>query len=95
MQYTSQQNDWLVQPFRQPASVEKTDNQLTLDNGLIQRTFVTSPNFATVDYTNQITGSSLLRGIKPEAVLTINGHQVFSTNSVADRISKRNIISNL
>ena len=75
MQYTSQQNDWLVQPFRQPASVEKTDNQLTLDNGLIQRTFVTSPNFATVDYTNQITGSSLLRGIKPEAVLTVDGCQ--------------------
>ena len=67
MQYTSQQNDWLVQPFRQPASVEERGNQLILDNGLIQRRFVTSPNFATVDYTNQITNSSLLRGIKPEA----------------------------
>ena len=75
MQYISQQNDWLVHPFRQPASVEETDNQLILDNGLIQRTFVTAPNFATIDYTNHITGSSLLRGIKPEAVLTINGHQ--------------------
>ena len=75
MQYTSQQNDWLVQVFRQPASVVESDNQLILDNGLIQRTFVTSPNFATVNYTNQITGNSLLRGIKPEAVLTINGHQ--------------------
>ena len=75
MQYTSQQNDWLVQPFCQPASVEETDNQLILNNGLIQRTFVTSPNFATVAYTNQITDSSLLRGIKPEAMLTINGHQ--------------------
>ena len=75
MQYISQQNDWLVQPFRQPASVEETDNQLILDNGLIRRTFVTSPNFATVDYTNLITGSSLLRGIKPETVLTMNGHQ--------------------
>ena len=75
MQYTSQQNDWLVHPFRQPASVEEMDSQLILDNGLIQRTFVTSPNFATVDYTNQITGSSLLRGIKSEAMLTINGHQ--------------------
>ena len=75
MQYTSQQNDWLVQPFRQPASVEERDNQLILDNGLIQRTFVISPNFATVDYTNLITGSSLLRGIKPETVLTMNGHQ--------------------
>jgi len=28
MHYTSQQNDWLVQPFRQPASVQETDNQI-------------------------------------------------------------------
>ena len=75
MQHTSQRNDWLVRPFCQPASIEERNNRLILDNGLIQRTFVTSPNFATVDYTNQITGSSLLRGIKPEAVLTIDGHQ--------------------
>ena len=74
MQYTTQQNDWLVQPFHQPASVEERDNQLILSNGLIQRTFVILPNFATVDYTNQITESSLLRGIKPEAMLTIDGH---------------------
>ena len=75
MQYTSQESDWLIHPFPQPASVEETDNRLILDNGLIRRTFVTSPNFATVDYTNQITESSLLRGIKPEAVLTINGDE--------------------
>ncbi|MYK21302.1 alpha-galactosidase [Candidatus Poribacteria bacterium] len=75
MQYTSQQNDWLVHPFCQPASVEERDNQLILGNGLIQRIFVTSPNFATVDYTNQMSGSSLLRGIKPEVVLTIGGHK--------------------
>ena len=74
MQHTSQQNDWLIHPFPQPASVKETGNRLVLDNGRIRRTFVTSPNFATVDYTNQITGSSLLRGIKPETVLTINGH---------------------
>ena len=74
MQHTSQQNDWLVQPFPQPASVEEKDNRLILNNGLIRRTFVTSPNFATVDYTNQITDSSLLRGIKPEVILTIDGH---------------------
>ena len=58
MQYTSQQNDWLVQPFRQPALVEEKDSQLILDNGLIRRTFSTTPNFATVDYTNQITGNT-------------------------------------
>ena len=74
MQHTSQQNDWLVHPFCCLASVEERDNRLILNNGLIQRTFVTSPNFATVDYTNQITDSSLLRGVKPEAILTINGH---------------------
>ena len=75
MHYTSQQNDWLVHPFHQPATVQETDNQLILNNGLIQRRFVTAPNFATVAYTNQITNSSLLRGIKPEAMLTIDGHQ--------------------
>ena len=75
MQYATQQNDWLVQPFLQPASVTETDNRLIFDNALIRRIFVTSPNFATVDYTNQITGSSLLRGVKPEAVLTINGQE--------------------
>lgn len=75
MQHTSQQNDWLVHPFCQPASVTETDNRIVLDNGLIRRTFVTSPNFATVDFTNQITDSSLLRGIKPEALLTINGDE--------------------
>ena len=75
MQYTSQQNDWLVQPFRQPALVEGKDSQLILDNELIRRTFATTPNFATVDYTNQITGNTLLRAIKPEAVLAINGNE--------------------
>ena len=75
MKYTSQQNDWLVQPFRQPASVEEADNQLILSNGLIRRAFVTSPNFATVDYTNQNSDTSLLRGVKPEAVIVLNGEE--------------------
>ena len=75
MQYTSQQNDWLIHPFRQPALVEEKDSQLILDNGLIRRTFATTPNFATIDYTNQITGNTLLRAIKPEAVLAINGNE--------------------
>ncbi len=75
MQYTLQQNDWLVQPYSDSATVQETDDQLLIGNGLIQRKFVTAPNFATVDYINQITGNSLLRGIKPEAVLTIDGKQ--------------------
>jgi hypothetical protein len=75
MKHTPQQNDWLVHPFRQPASVEERDNRLILSNGLIRRAFVTSPNFATVDYTNQNTDTSLLRGVKPEAVIVLNGEE--------------------
>ncbi len=73
MQNLLQQDDWLVQPFSQAASVVEADNRLILDNGLIRRTFVASPNFATVGFSNQITDSSLLRGVKPEALLTVNG----------------------
>ena len=75
MQYTSQQKDWLIHPFPQSVSVNEIDDRLVLDNGLIQRTFIVSPNFATVDYTNKITGNTLLRGIKPEAMLRVDGHQ--------------------
>ncbi len=75
MHYTTQQNDWLIQPNTQPATVEEADSQLVLSNGLIQRRFVTTPNFATVDYTHLITGNSILRGVKPEAILTINGQE--------------------
>lgn len=63
MHYTSEQNDWLVHLFRHPASVEATNNQLILGNELIQHTFATAPNFATVEYINQITGNSLLRAV--------------------------------
>ena len=75
MKHTPQQNDWLVHPFRQPALVEEADNQLILSNGLILRAFVTAPNFATVNYTNQNSDTSLLRGVKPEAVIVLNGEE--------------------
>jgi len=55
--------------------VKKVDNRLILSNGLIHRTFVLSPNVATIDYTNAITDTSILRGVKPEATLTIDGAQ--------------------
>ena len=76
MSSVSQQNDWLVQPFNQPASIKEDQGRLVLSNGLIARSFVTAPNFATVDYINLVTGSTLLRGIKPEALITIDGQQV-------------------
>ena len=76
MSSVSQQSDWLIQPFNQPASIKEDQGRLVLSNGLIARSFVTAPNFATVDYINLVTGSTLLRGIKPEALITIDGQQV-------------------
>ena len=31
MHYTSPQNDWLVQPYPQPTSVQETENNIILD----------------------------------------------------------------
>ena len=76
MSSASQQNDWLVQPFNQPALVQEDQDRLILSNGLIARVFVTAPNFATIDYANLVTRSTLMRGIKPEAVITIDGQQL-------------------
>ncbi|SVE63942.1 uncharacterized protein METZ01_LOCUS516796, partial [marine metagenome] len=56
MSSVSQQSDWLVQPFNQPASIKEDRGRLVLSNGLIARSFVTAPNFATVDYINLVTG---------------------------------------
>ena len=47
MSSASQQNDWLVQPFDQPALVQEDQDRLILSNGLIARVFVTAPKFAT------------------------------------------------
>ena len=49
MSSASQQSDWLVHPFNQPALVKENQGRLILSNGLIARSFVTAPNFATVD----------------------------------------------
>jgi hypothetical protein len=68
-------SDWLVTPVKTPARViERPErNEVIITNGLISRTFRTSPNAATVAFDNLITGQSILRGVKPEAVLEING----------------------
>lgn len=67
--------DWLVTPVKKPTTVQlhPERHEITIANGLIRRTFRTSPNLATVDFTNLMTGATLLRGVKPEAVLELDG----------------------
>lgn len=69
--------DWLVRDIPQKAGIHRTpDGQgMALSNGLLRRTFRTTPNAATVGLDNLVTGEAYLRGVKPEAVVTINGRR--------------------
>jgi hypothetical protein len=44
-----------------------------LSNGLVRRTFRLAPNAATVGLDNLATGEAILRGVKPEAMVEIDG----------------------
>lgn len=67
--------DWLVHAEGHPAAVFKSADQkdLILSNGLLKRVFRLSPNVACTDLRNLITGEQLLRSIKPEARVSVNG----------------------
>ncbi|TKG96685.1 alpha-galactosidase [Puteibacter caeruleilacunae] len=67
--------DWLIDNSKAKAEVYRTNDnrEIVLSNGLIARVFRVSPNLATVDYINQMTGESILRGVSNEGVLTIDG----------------------
>jgi hypothetical protein len=67
--------DWLVLPVAAKAAGYRSADgkDLILDNGLIRRTFRMSPNAACVAFDNLRTGESILRAVKPEATLTVNG----------------------
>ncbi len=67
--------DWLLDPAPYKARILASPDgkKLVLDNGLIRRTFRLSPNAATVGLESPATGKSILRAVKPEASLTLNG----------------------
>jgi len=67
--------DWLVKPHKQKASIKLKGNDIEFNNGLLRRTFRLSPNLACTDFTNLSNNQQLLRSIKPEAKLTINGKE--------------------
>ncbi|MDN5202213.1 NPCBM/NEW2 domain-containing protein [Fulvivirgaceae bacterium BMA10] len=69
--------DWLVENITLPSQVLKGSNskEIMISNGLISRTFRLSPNCATVDFKNLITGETMLRGVSPEALLTFDGKE--------------------
>ena len=69
----AQKTDWLIQPTVKKAVISIQNNQLTLDNGLVRREFLLSPNASCISYKNLSNGQELLRSIEPEARLVLNG----------------------
>ena len=69
--------DWLVQPPKERAAVERSADgrEVTMSNGLIRRVWRLEPAAATVAFDNLMTGESLLRGVKPEGELELDGHK--------------------
>ena len=69
--------DWLVKSISTKANVYQREKEgdLVLYNGLVRRSFKLSPNFACYDFQNMATGQQLLRAIRPEAKLIIEGKE--------------------
>lgn len=65
--------DWLVTPVTQKAEVITEGKNIILYNGLVKRVFRLEPNVVCIDYKNLSNGQQLLRAIKPEARIVVNG----------------------
>ena len=70
--------DWLVdpKPFIAKATLSPDAREIVLDNGLVRRVIRLAPNAATVAFDNLMTGTSLLRSVRPEARLELNGQKL-------------------
>ena len=67
--------DWLIDKITDATTLTETPSgTLLLSNTLISREFLLDPDFATVDFRDlHTTNSSLLRCVKPEAIIALDG----------------------
>ena len=67
--------DWLIVPVSATAGVYRSGggNEVVMTNGLVSRTWRLAPNAATVAIDNLMTGAAMLRGVKPECRLRLDG----------------------
>jgi hypothetical protein len=72
---TAKPADWLVKPIQVKGSVYHSADKkdIILYNGLLKRTFRLTPDLACISYKNETTQQELLRAVKPEARVVING----------------------
>jgi hypothetical protein len=69
------ERDWLIDPAPFPARLGRSADgrELILENGLLRRAWRLAPNAACVALDDLVRGESLLRAVRPEARLTIDG----------------------
>ena len=69
------EDDWLVKPVNAKAGVFRNSkgNELILSNGLISRTFRLEPNAATVSLKELTNQAELVRAVRPEAIVELEG----------------------
>ncbi|WP_158858158.1 hypothetical protein [Lunatibacter salilacus] len=69
--------DWLIDGSRYTSAVDMSEDgkELVMSNGLLERRFRISPNFATVGLNNLVTGETYLRSVRPEAKITLDGEE--------------------
>jgi len=74
-QVTEAAGDWLINPapFHAVIETNAANGDIKLENGLVKRTFRLSPDAATVAFDNVMTGESLLRSVRPEAEVEVDG----------------------
>ena len=67
--------DWLLTPERSVAGIYRTPDArgIVVANGMVWRTFRITPNLATTDYVNRMTGERMLRAVSAEGSVSING----------------------
>lgn len=65
--------DWLVVPISQRSEVKTDGKAIELNNGLISRRIQIAPNAATTSFKNLVTGEQLIRSVRPEGRLVLNG----------------------
>ena len=69
--------DWLIDPSPYKASIREADGgrAIVLDNGLVRRTLRLTPNCATIDFRSLTTGEAVVRAVRPEAILELDGRK--------------------
>ena len=70
--------DWLIDPSLAKANVYQGERagEIVLTNGLIRRVFLVTPNVGTIQFRQLSTGNSIIRGVKPEAEIRVNGQTI-------------------